>query len=449
MLQYEARIGLSQSDIQGTTAATIAASIEAAVDAGSFGADRSLPTIRELAATLGVSPVTVAAAYRALRSRGLVAGDGRRGTRIQRRHAAPAARAASSPLADGIVDLATGNPDPALLPPRERALRTIDPAPHLYGDPRQLRPLVAFAAGDFAADGIPTNAITVLSGALDAIERLLREHLRAGDRVGVEDPGLPALLDLLPALGLTPEPFTVDAEGPEPEAFERVLRRRVGAVIVTSRAHNPTGAAITPQRAAALVSLLQRHPAVLVIENDPLGPVAGVPAATICDGTHGRWAVVRSTAKSLGPDLRVAVVAGDALTIGRVEARHALGTRWVSHLLQQLALSLWSDPSGGRHLARASDVYAARRHALIESLAAHGIAAGGRSGFNVWIPVREETATVQALGDRGWAVAAGERFRLRTGPAIRVTTSALSQEEAQRFAADLAVSMYPAAAASG
>jgi DNA-binding transcriptional MocR family regulator len=109
--------------------------------------------------------------------------------------------------------------------------------------------------------------------------------------------------------------------------------------------------------------------------------------------------------------------------------------------LQNLALALWSDPSSGRLFARAAEVYAERRVALIEALTSHEIQAHGRSGFNVWIPVREETATVQALAARGWAVAAGERFRLQSPPAIRVTTSALPPAEAARFAADLAASL--------
>jgi DNA-binding transcriptional MocR family regulator len=161
------------------------------------------------------------------------------------------------------------------------------------------------------------------------------------------------------------------------------------------------------------------------------------------------WAVVRSTSKFLGPDLRVAVMTGDALTIARVQRRQAIGARWVSHLLQRVALALWSDPSSGRLLARASDTYAERRGALIDALAANGITAHGRSGLNVWIPVREETTTVQALADRGWAVAAGERFRLHSPPAIRVTTAALTPPDARRFAADLAASVRPAAAAHG
>jgi DNA-binding transcriptional MocR family regulator len=162
---------------------------------------------------------------------------------------------------------------------------------------------------------------------------------------------------------------------------------------------------------------------------------------TLTDPSPEHWVSVKSTSKFLNPDLRVAVVAGDATTIARVERRQALGARWVSHLLQRLTLSLWSDPSSGRRFARAADVYAQRRQALIDALAAHKITAHGHSGLNVWIPVREETATVRALAERGWGVAAGERFRLRSTPAIRITTSTLLPDEANRLATDFAATL--------
>jgi DNA-binding transcriptional MocR family regulator len=213
-------------------------------------------------------------------------------------------------------------------------------------------------------------------------------------------------------------------------------------MVVSTRAQNPTGAVISERRARSLVHILRRRPPLLVIEIDEAGPVAGSAAISLTTGRE-RWAVVKSTSKWLGPDLRVAVITGDRSTIARVQRRQAVSVRWVSHVLQRLTLALWSDPSSGRLFARATEAYAERRQALIGALAAFEIRAHGRSGFNVWIPVREETATVQALAARGWAVAAGERFRIHSPPALRVTTSALLPAEAKRFAGDLAAARHP------
>jgi DNA-binding transcriptional MocR family regulator len=154
-----------------------------------------------------------------------------------------------------------------------------------------------------------------------------------------------------------------------------------------------------------------------------------------------RWAVVRSTSKFLGPDLRLAVVAGDELTIARVRGRQSLGPLWVSTILQQLALALWADPASGRRLARAGEIYAQRRAALLDALETRAIKAHGRSGLNVWIPVRDEARITQRLSSSGWAVAPGERFRIASPPGIRVTIATLAPPDAARFAAALADAM--------
>jgi DNA-binding transcriptional MocR family regulator len=430
-------------NITGRSAREIAASIEDLLEGGGFPTGEALPPIRRLARTLKVSPVTVTAAYRLLRHRGLVAGRGRQGTRLQ---AAAAPHVAGRVTSSDLVDLASGNPDPALLPPLDQVLRALPAEPVLYGEPLQLRALTAFAAGEFQADGIPAAAIGVTSGALDAIERILREHLRHGDRVAVEDPGFAPLLDLLRACGYLVEPFGVDDEGPEPEAFARAIRR-AHAAVVTPRGQNPTGAALSRSRADALAGVLRAHPSLVVIENDPMSGLAIDPGVFLPDRDRRHWAVVRSTSKFLGPDVRLAVIAGDAATIARVQRRQAVGPRWVSHLLQRLALGLWSDPAAGRRLARAAGIYAQRREALLAALASHGIAARGRSGFNVWVPLVEETVVVQGLAECGWAVAPGERFRIDAPPGIRITTSALEPDDAARLAADLArLGRQPAAA---
>jgi hypothetical protein len=45
--------------------------------------------------------------------------------------------------------------------------------------------------------------------------------------------------------------------------------------------------------------------------------------------------------------------------------------------------------------------------------------------------------TTSALLDRGWAVAPGERFRLRSGPGIRIGVATLTAAEASKLAVDL------------
>jgi DNA-binding transcriptional MocR family regulator len=121
--------------------------------------------------------------------------------------------------------------------------------------------------------------------------------------------------------------------------------------------------------------------------------------------------------------------------------------RWVSHILQQIVGALWSDPKVDATLAAAESTYTSRRSALIAALAAHDIPAFGRSGMNVWIPVADEAAAAQGLRDAGWAAAPGRRFRIDAKPGIRVTVSALSPADAQRFADALATVLRPSVAA--
>jgi DNA-binding transcriptional MocR family regulator len=384
-----------------------------------------------------VSPATVAAAYRTLKQRSLVSANRRRGTVVA---IEPPLRVRSRPqLPPNTRDVASGNPDPALLPPLGPALDRLDPEHKLYGGEIKLAKLVELAEDDFAADGIDGD-IAIAGGALDGIERVLQTQLRSGDRVVVEDPSWPRITDLLYALGLQPEPAPVDPTGLLPEELERALQRGAKAVIATPRGQNPTGSAVDAERAELLREVLGRNPEVLVVEDDYVASVAGAPYHEL-HGASARWTVIRSLSKVLGPDLRVAPMVGDSLTISRVEGRQLLGPGWVSHLLQQTAALLWRSAATNKLLSRAERTYAERRAALVEALAGHEITAYGNSGLGVWVPLAEEVAIVQQLLERGWAVSPGERYRFHTSPGIRITTTDLEPNEAEELAAALAATL--------
>jgi DNA-binding transcriptional MocR family regulator len=272
---------------------------------------------------------------------------------------------------------------------------------------------------------------------------VLAVHLRPGDRVAVENPGYAALFHLLRALGLVLEPVPVDDRGMLPEELGRALAAGARAVIITPRGQNPTGAALDRERALRLRAVLDRAPHALLVEDDHLGAIAGSPLHTTVGGRE-RWAATRSVAKALGPDLRLAVLAGDSRTLARVQGRQRCGPGWVSHILQTLVHALWSDPAVSAVVARASETYARRRERLLAELARVGVDAHGACGLNVWVPVPEEAPVLAALLQSGWAVAPGEPFRLGDSPpAIRITTAALREADARPLAGALAEALAP------
>jgi DNA-binding transcriptional MocR family regulator len=128
--------------------------------------------VRTLAATLAVSPSTVAAAYRALIGRGLLETHGRRGTRV--RHRPPLPTRSAAPVPPHVRNLADGSPNPALLPDLGPALGAIDRSQRSYGERANLPELLALATRRLTADGIPADALAVTGGALDGIERALQ-----------------------------------------------------------------------------------------------------------------------------------------------------------------------------------------------------------------------------------------------------------------------------------
>lgn len=433
--------------IAGKGAAEIAGSVERGIRDGGISAGSQLPPVRTLAGRLGVSAATVASAYRELRLRGLITAAGRLGTTVVAR--GPLAPRGRTPLPAGVRDLASGNPDPRLLPPLRQHLRRIDASPVLYGTPPAEPRLLELAAARLARGGVSADHLTVVGGALEGMELVLGAHLRPGDRVAVEDPCYPGFVDLAAASGYVTVPVSTDDDGPVPRSLAAALGAGAVACVVTPRAQNPFGSAVSSDRAAELRALLRRHPEVLLVEDDHAADITELKAFTTTEPARARWAHVRSVSKGLGPDLRVAVVAGDRTTVARVEGRRLLGAGWVSHLLQRLVVSLWEDQATCRALEVAARTYGARRDALLGGLRARGIQCHGRSGLNVWIPVSHEDSVVAALQGCGWGVLAGERFRIAAGRGIRVTTSTLEPEEAARFAADLEAAMRPLPARLG
>ena len=442
--------------LAGSGASEIVFGVETAVTAGLLAPGESLPPVRELAGHLHVNPNTVASAYRTLRDRGTVETRGRAGTRVRERPGT-SARLRSYEMPEGVRDLTSGEPAPRLLP-RLKPPASIDVSGYRYVpvEPdleEQLRQRVrrlfaaeadvAASAGEGAAESaelLATSRMLAVFGSLDGIERLLATHTRPGDKIAVEDPAWGNMLDLAAARGLTVVPMRMDDEGPDPTDLRAALGAGVNTVVVTTRAQNPYGAVVSTRRAAALRTVLATHPEVLTIDDDHGADLTpGVPHL-LCGATR-QWAYLYSASKAYGPDMRIAALIGDADTTDRVAGQLRHSSRRVPGVMQLLWAQALADRGNDTVLAEAASVYAGNRKALISELAARGVAAHGESGLSVWIPVPDETAAATGLLARGWAVAPGSWYRVRSGPGIRVTVATMHLEEIAALAEAVAATL--------
>ena len=430
---------MGRAPIIGASAGEISDSVRKLVSTGRLQPGDAVPPIRDLAVELGVHRNTVAAAYRMLVAAGVAETRGRRGTVIR-----------SLPHLEGetavqgeLVDLSSGNPDPALLPDVGAALARIDYRMRLYGSPAVDPGLAHWARNSLAPELDCAFAVSVTHGSVDAVERLLTAHLTRGDLVAMEDPCFYASEGTVRLNGFRAAPVPVDAEGMEPSALRVALDAGARAVVVTPRAHNPTGVSLTVDRARELRSVLQAYPHVLVVEDDHFSAISRRSYCRVTSRTTQHWALVRSVAKFLGPDLRVAVVASDQGTADRLGSRLRPGATWVSLLLQQLTVTLLESDAVLQQLDRARRVYAERADSLREALTVAGVDAPfPTDGLNVWVPVPHGSgAVVGALRDAGWSVRDGSPFRTSTSrvpDGIRVTASRLTRPQAREFARCLA-----------
>ena len=423
--------------IDGKTANEIFDSIRQHITTGALVAGDTLPPVRDLATVLNVNRNTVAAAYKRLVTTGLALSQGRNGTVI---------KGVSSPIAlEGgnpdtpLTDLSGGNPAPSRLPDLSHYFAKINKHPRLYGD-EVVSPGLKTWATQWMQDVLPgPGEIDITSGAIDAIERLLCAHLLPGDSVAVEDPCFLSSINMLRYAGYSASPVSVDSEGMQPDMLELALQKGARAVIITPRAHNPTGCSLSAIRAARLQDILSRYPQTLVIIDDHFALLSASPLYPVIAPQTKHWAVICSMSKTLGPDLRLAIVASDPDTSAKLRLRLNAGSQWVSHLLQDLACACLSDENYQRTLVQTQQFYAAQQQKLSHALQQQGIELAAGDGLNLWLPLQTHSQSLAfALAKAGWLVREGEVFGINApSHGLRITLSTLDDHDITRLAADI------------
>ncbi|KAA1426831.1 aminotransferase class I/II-fold pyridoxal phosphate-dependent enzyme [Nocardioides antri] len=437
------------STIADRTPQGIAGAFSRAVRAGDLAPGDRLPTVRDVAAELGVSPATVSAAWQALRRTGLVVSRGRAGTYVRDTPTpwlSPRQRGLVGAGPDGLrLDLSRGTPDPTLLPDLGPALHRVSQRAGTlaYQEEPVLPELREVLLASWPYE---TEAITVVDGATDGVARMLEQVASYGDRVVLESPGFPPFFDLVEALGAEVVPVALDGSGVTPESLRRALDARPVAVVLQPRAHNPTGVSMTQARAQQLVRVLRRRRADVpwIVEDDHSSGISVSPDVSLGHWLPDRVVHVRSFSKSHGPDLRIAALGGPAAIVDRIVARRMLGPAWTSRMVQTILLDLLTSSQSLDEVGEARRQYMARQRTLAGALVALGVHVAVPDGINLWLPVREERAALLHLAASGIRVAGSSPFLAVDGePFVRVTSGLVSPDDA----ADVATALAAAAVA--
>lgn len=448
----------------------LAARLRLLVLDGRLALHTRLPGERELAAALGVSRTTTAAAYEALRAEGFLRTRHGSGSVIALPAGAGDGPSGVPPGDDDLVDLAVAAPaaPPEALHAAVRTATTQLPR-HLPASgylPLGLPELRAAVARHFTARGLPTRPeqVFVTNGALHAFALLLRLLLGPGDRVLVEHPTYPGALAAIAGAGGRPVPVAC-TDGWDLEGVEAALRQtapRLGYLVPDFQ--SPTGAVLDAAGRRAVVATFRRARAVLVadetligtgLEGDELPPplaaadLRGDTVVTIGSLSKSVWGglaigwiraqpelVARLAAVRAGLDLRTAVleqlVATDLLDhppdprprlAARREARDALAATLADSLpdwrfaLPAGGLALWIDL--GRPLSSALTAAARSRGLRLAAGPSFGI--GGAFEHHLRLPFTLPTPTLLDAADRLadlWPALAATAPALRPEPPV-------------------------------
>jgi len=382
-----------------------------------------LPSVRQCAASFGVSPATVVEAYDRLVAEGLIEAKPRSGFFVSALAGAPQSPSARGPQRDPAIDpfwvsrqsldspAAIAKPGCGWLPPEWMPQRALQKAMREVGRDAATLTDYGTTAGDpvlrrqialrFAADGLmcDPDRILLTSSGTQAIDLICRLLLRPGDAVLLDDPCYFNYQALMAAhqARLISVPFV--ATGPDPAAFEAIVAaERPRLYITNSSLHNPTGVSLSLSTAHRLPAIAAAH-GMVIVEDDIFADFApGSPTMAALDGLAG---VIRigSFSKTLSAALRCGYIAARPEWIESLsDLQLATGFGGPSPLATSAISHVLASGTYRRHMEDLRVRLARARNQVGQQLFDLGVVPQGlpTGGFTLWcrIPTGLDSATL-------------------------------------------------------
>ncbi|GGG12289.1 GntR family transcriptional regulator [Rhodococcoides trifolii] len=406
--------------------AHLASELRRLVETGVLSSGTRLPAERALSASLGVSRVTVASAYRDLRDAGLLRSQQGAGTFV-----APTARESWGSLSrhngSGVLEFVNASPSAspllheAYLHAVERVRDRLPDSGYAPGGSVELKESVA---AYYTRRGLPTSTSNILitCGASDAAHAILDTLIEPGGRVLVEHPTYPGVVDAVASTGGRCIPVSVDPDDPDGFVAAADLAARQSAPTLAyfmPDFSNPSGTRLPVDSRRRLSATMHRHGVLTVVDEvsadlglddspalEPFG-VATPARATITLG---------STSKTVWGGIRVGWVRAEPSMIDRIAstyARRQLSASILDQTVAALLLDHYDEVCG----ARSQSLRAARDHlaASVREMLPDWSFRLPAGGLSLWCRLPTDlrsTDLVAAAHARGVLLAPGPRFGL-------------------------------------
>lgn len=324
----------------------IADALERDVRSGMLIPGSQLPTHRELARELGITPVTVTRAYSEAARRGLVESSTGRGTyvRATRRDLAVGQEL---DLATNTVSIALPAPSPAML---QRAGSMLLNGTYAVGmgTERHRAAGAAWLAQAASIRRTDPARVIVTAGTQHALFLALAATTRPGDVVFTEAVTYHGVKAVAAVLHLKLEPLPLDRYGLVPDALERAAKARTGRVVYTIPSlHNPTTIVMPEKRRREIAAVAERH-GLTIVEDDVSGFLLDKTPPAIAAFAPDHTIFISGLGKAIAAGLRVGYLVAPDAWLSRVQSALNATVLFSSPVVAELATTWIEDGTAGR-----------------------------------------------------------------------------------------------------
>lgn len=342
MTIWSPRLPESDAPIYGR----IADALERDVHSGMLIPGSQLPTHRDLARELGITPVTVTRAYSEAARRGLVESSTGRGTYVRTVRRDMAA-AEEIDLSTNTVNVPLPAPSPAML---QRAGSMLTNGTYAVGSgtERHRAAGAAWLSRGNSIRRIDPSRVVVTAGTQHALFLALAATTKPGDTVLTEALTYHGVKAVAALLHLRLEPLPLDRYGLVPDALERAARARTGKVVYTIPSlHNPTTVVMPEKRRREIAAAAECH-GLTIIEDDVAGFLLDKTPPAIAAFAPDHTIFLSGLGKAIAAGMRVGyLVAPDAL-MPRVQSALAATVLFSSPIVAELATTWIEDGTAAR-----------------------------------------------------------------------------------------------------